>query len=47
MSSLIKIKDKIPRTALALYELLPEGLLCEVIENTLYMTPAPDFFNRN
>ncbi|MEP7107749.1 MAG: Uma2 family endonuclease [Ferruginibacter sp.] len=46
MSSLIKIKDKMPRTVMELYELLPEGLLCEVIENTLYMTPAPDFFHQ-
>lgn len=38
--------DKLPRTAVELYELLPEGLLCEVIENTLYMTPAPDFFHQ-
>ena len=46
MSSLIKIKDKIPRTAMELYEILPEGLLCEVIENTLYMTPTPHFFHQ-
>jgi Uma2 family endonuclease len=46
MSSLIKIKDKLPRTAVELFELLPEGILCEVIENTLYMTPAPDFFHQ-
>ncbi len=46
MSSLIKIKDKIPRTAMELFEILPEGLLCEVIENTLYMTPTPDFFHQ-
>ena len=35
-----------PRTAVELYELLPEGLLCEVIENTIYMSPAPDFFHQ-
>lgn len=46
MGSLIKIKDKIPRTAMELYEILPEGLLCEVIENILYMTPAPHFFHQ-
>ncbi|MBC7886752.1 MAG: Uma2 family endonuclease [Ferruginibacter sp.] len=46
MRGLIKIKDKIPRTAVELFELLPEGILCEVIENTLYMTPAPDFFHQ-
>lgn len=46
MGSQIKIKDKIPRTAVELFELLPEGILCEVIENNLYMTPAPDFFHQ-
>lgn len=46
MSSLIKIKDKIPRTAVELFEILPEGILCEVIENTLYMTPTPNFFHQ-
>ncbi|MEO7769159.1 MAG: hypothetical protein ABIS01_17135, partial [Ferruginibacter sp.] len=29
-----------------LFEILPEGILCEVIENKLYMTPAPDFFHQ-
>ncbi|MCW3089177.1 MAG: Uma2 family endonuclease [Ferruginibacter sp.] len=46
MRNLIKIKDKLPRTAVELFEILPEGILCEVIENTLYMTPAPDFFHQ-
>lgn len=30
-----------PRTALEVFEMLPEGTLCEVVENTLYMSPAP------
>jgi Uma2 family endonuclease len=42
----IKIKDKMPRSAVELFEILPEGLLCEVIENVLYMTPAPNFFHQ-
>jgi len=31
-----------PRTALEVYELLPEGTLAEVIDNTIYMAPAPE-----
>ncbi len=46
MSSFIKIKDKMPRTAVELFELLPEGLLCEVIENTLFMSPTPNFYHQ-
>ncbi|MEP7143270.1 MAG: Uma2 family endonuclease [Ferruginibacter sp.] len=46
MSSQINIKNRIPRTAVELFEILPEGLLCEVIENVLYMTPAADFFHQ-
>src|SRR4030095_10216157 len=30
-----------PRTALEVFELLPEGTLCEVINNTIYMAPPP------
>lgn len=32
-----------PRTALEVFELLPEGTLAEVIDNTIYMSPAPLF----
>ena len=32
-----------PRTALEVYELLPLGTLAEVINNTIYMSPAPSF----
>jgi Uma2 family endonuclease len=39
---MIQVKDKLPRTAVELFEILPEGLLCQVINNTLYMTPAPN-----
>jgi len=32
-----------PRTAIEVFELLPEGTLAEVINNVLYMSPAPNF----
>ncbi|MBO9591711.1 MAG: Uma2 family endonuclease [Niabella sp.] len=32
-----------PRTAMEVYETLPEGTLAEVINNVLYMSPAPTF----
>jgi len=32
-----------PRTAMEVYEMLPEGTLAEVINNVLYMSPAPSF----
>jgi Uma2 family endonuclease len=31
-----------PRTAMDVFNLLPEGTLCEVVENQLYMSPAPN-----
>lgn len=31
----------IPKTAMEVFNLLPEGTLCEVIDNTLYMSPSP------
>ena len=31
----------VPKTALDVFRMLPEGTLCEVINNTLYMSPAP------
>lgn len=30
-----------PRTAMEVFEMLPEGTLAEVIDNTIYMSPAP------
>jgi Uma2 family endonuclease len=33
--------NKIPRTAVEVFEMLPEGILCQVIENVIYMSPAP------
>jgi Uma2 family endonuclease len=35
--------EKIPKTALDVFRLLPEGTLCEVIDNVLYMSPAPKY----
>lgn len=32
---------KVPRTAMEVFEMLPEGILCQVIENVIYMSPAP------
>ncbi len=32
-----------PRTAMEVFEMLPEGTLAEVINNTIYMSPAPSF----
>jgi Uma2 family endonuclease len=33
--------EQVPRTALEVFKMLPEGTLCEVIDNVLYMSPAP------
>ena len=38
---LIGKSNKIPRTAIEVFEMLPEGILCQVIENVIYMSPAP------
>ena len=35
--------QKPPRTAMEVFEMLPEGTLAEVINNVLYMSPAPTF----
>jgi Uma2 family endonuclease len=39
----IKMKNvlDIPRTAMEVFNMLPEGTLCEVIDNVLYMSPSP------
>ena len=34
---------KVPRTAMEVFEMLPEGTLCQVIDNTIYMSPAPSY----
>ncbi|MGB3073791.1 MAG: Uma2 family endonuclease [Chitinophagales bacterium] len=38
--------DRPPRTAMEVFKLLPEGTLCEVIENQLYMAPPPNEFHQ-
>jgi len=35
--------EQVPKTALDIFRLLPEGTLCEVIDNVLYMSPAPKY----
>src|SRR3569623_1370830 len=43
-----KIKYKLPpRTAKEVFEMLPEGTLAEVIDNTIYMSPAPLFYHQD
>jgi Uma2 family endonuclease len=34
---------KIPRTAYDVWQVLPQGTLAELYNNTIYMSPAPDF----
>ena len=36
----------IPRTAMEVFNMLPEGTLCEVIDNTLYMSPSPTLYHQ-
>jgi len=35
--------DQIPATALDVFRQLPEGTLCEVFDNVLYMSPTPKY----
>lgn len=39
--------ETVPKTALDVFRLLPEGTLCEVIDNVLYMSPAPKYSHQN
>jgi len=32
-----------PRTAIEIFKMLPEGVHCQVINNAIYMSPAPSF----
>jgi hypothetical protein len=43
---MLSIKNKLPKTAVELFEQLPEGLLCQVIDNTIYISPAPEFIHQ-
>jgi Uma2 family endonuclease len=36
-----------PRTILEVYDMLPEGTLAELIDNQIYMSPAPNFFHQD
>jgi Uma2 family endonuclease len=36
----------VPRTAMEIFNMLPKGTLCEVIDNILYMLPSPTFFHQ-
>ncbi len=38
-----EIIGQVPKTALDVFRMLPEGTLCEVIDNVLYMSPAPKY----
>jgi Uma2 family endonuclease len=40
---MIKATLRPPRTAMQVFKILPEGTLCQVIENTIYMSPAPSY----
>jgi len=37
----------IPRTALEAFEMMPEGTHCELIDNAIYMSPAPTWTHQN
>jgi Uma2 family endonuclease len=39
----MEVIEQVPKTALDVFRLLPEGTLCEVIDNVLYMSPAPKY----
>lgn len=39
----MEVIGQVPKTALDVFRLLPEGTLCEVIDNVLYMSPAPKY----
>lgn len=39
--------EQVPKTALDVFRLLPEGTLCEVIDNVLFMSPAPRIPHQN
>lgn len=35
--------EQVPKTALDIFRMLPEGTLCDVIDNVLYMSPVPKY----
>jgi Uma2 family endonuclease len=38
---MVSFLEKPPRTTMEVFKMLPEGTRCELIDNTLYMSPAP------
>ena len=38
---------KPPRTAIEAFALLPEGTLCQIIDNMLIMSPSPELFHQD
>lgn len=36
-----------PRTALEAFELMPEGTLCQIIDNKFIMSPAPEYHHQS
>lgn len=34
--------ERPPKTGMELFKMLPEGTLCELIENNIYMSPSPN-----
>ncbi|MCW3112275.1 MAG: Uma2 family endonuclease [Segetibacter sp.] len=43
----MKAIEQVPKTALDVFRLLPEGTLCEVIDNVLYMSPALKYHHQD
>ncbi len=39
----MEVLEQVPKTALDIFRLLPEGTLCEVVDNILYMSAAPKY----
>ena len=42
-----KILTNRPKSAVEVFKLLPEGIFCQVIDNVIYMSPAPTFEHQN
>src|SRR3954464_14606896 len=40
---IMEVIEQVPKTALDVFRILPEGTLCEVIDNVLYRSPAPKY----
>ncbi len=38
---MLSLQERPPRTTMEVFKMLPEGTRCELIDNTLYMSPAP------